>query len=360
MKEKEKQHIRNIPIVERASSSSRSTSTTTQTSVGRYRRRGCVTIGPTRQAPHRAAHGPGVGRGYTSSLSISGTGSSSSGRSLTNNNALTSTVLSGPPPAPPLPPTRLGSSGLTTPTSSSPATSTSRVASRPSSASGGGRHMAGASGYGGELPRAKPVAVPRGRRWLLRRAAGRKDGGAVGLAVADDETRKDWRCDDGVATGEDELGEEEGVLEGMSTEVHGENEEIGHVEEEEEEEVCGDEEEEEEGVEEEEDDEEEDGVGDEDAEGDLDVRSMDASAAQSETASTVSRVALSVSDKAELEGRDVVVVGGMSSTTARANGENNGNASGISGGGRRGGRDKMREQLRAAFVRELMLSSLGL
>lgn len=89
---------------------------------------------------------------------------------------------------------------------------------------------------------------------------------------------------------------------------------------------------------------------DPDVDADGDAGSMEVSAAQSETASTVSRAACSVSDKNELESRD----GGAILTVATSRAE--------SGDAQRKTRtkDNVRAQLRAAYVRELLLSSLSL
>lgn len=80
----------------------------------------------------------------------------------------------------------------------------------------------------------------------------------------------------------------------------------------------------------------------EEEEGEVDAASMEVGAAHSETASTVSRAAFSVSDKTDMdrEGAHILRVADRDKSRSR-------------------GRDNTRAQLRAAYVRELLLSSLG-
>lgn len=80
-------------------------------------------------------------------------------------------------------------------------------------------------------------------------------------------------------------------------------------------------------------------VEEEEEECEVDAASIEVGVAQSETASTVSRAAFSLSDKAEIEREGTRDMGGERE--------------------KRRGKDNTRAQLRAAYVRELLLSSLS-
>lgn len=188
----------------------------------------------------------------------------------------------------------------------------------------------------------RPVAPLRGRRWLLRRAGARKEPeqppadvtasfeaevrrkmdlrSARRFAVERDPVARDVECefdDDRGDPVETEMRAVEPQLRPLAVEVHVD--------------VEGDED-------------------DVDIDGDGDAGSMEVSAAQSETASTVSRAAFSGSDKTELEGRDGgAILAGVASREDRGNAQRRSRV-----------KDNTRAQLRAAYVRELLLSSLSL
>lgn len=88
-----------------------------------------------------------------------------------------------------------------------------------------------------------------------------------------------------------------------------------------------------------------------DIDADLDVRSTEVCAAQSETASTISRAALSIGDKTEMDIRDHNPI-----LTASRTQEQHHTSSIPS----KPPTTNVRTQLRAAYVRELLLSSLSL
>lgn len=214
---------------------------------------------------------------------------------------------------------------------------------------------ASSSSAGPSTATARPAAPLRGRRWLLRRAGARKEveqppshvaasfeaevrrkmDVAVHAAVAARSSRRFSVERDAVARDiECEFDDDRGhlvetdmtALDMRAVEPQLRPLEVDlHVDEE------GDEE-------------------DVDVDADADAGSMEVSAAQSETASTVSRAAFSVSDKTELEARDGgAILAGVASREDRGNAQRRSRA-----------KDDARAQLRTAYVRELLLSSLSL
>lgn len=96
----------------------------------------------------------------------------------------------------------------------------------------------------------------------------------------------------------------------------------------------------------------------------LDTRSVEASAAQSETASSVSRTAFSLGDKTELDVRETAALAGLLGANPppalglQPAALNEDGTLGWPVTNRAAG--KKRSHLRSAFVRELLLSSLSL